>query len=100
MTGSQRFGWDPLTKQIRCWVFDSQGGFAEGAWTREGNRWIVKMSGVTREGKPASSTNITTMSSKDRMTWQSRDRLIGGDRMPDVEELPIVRKPPKPMTSN
>jgi uncharacterized protein (TIGR02246 family) len=97
MTGSQRFGWDPLTKQIRCWVFDSQGGFAEGAWTREGNRWIVKMNGVTREGKSASSTNITTMLSKDRMTWQSRDRLIGGEKMPDVEEVPIVHKPPKPL---
>jgi uncharacterized protein (TIGR02246 family) len=97
MTGSQRIGWDPLTKQIRSWVFDSQGGFAEGAWTREGKRWIVKMIGVTREGKPASSTNTFTMVSKDRMTWQSRDRLIGGDRMPDVEEIPIVHKPPKPM---
>ncbi|MGA2796998.1 MAG: SgcJ/EcaC family oxidoreductase [Thermoguttaceae bacterium] len=97
MTGSQRFGWDPLTKQIRCWVFDSQGGFAEGVWTREGNRWIVKMNGVTRDGKSASSTNITTMLSKDRMTWQSRDRVIGGEKAPDVEEVPIVRKPPKPL---
>ena len=97
MTGSQRFGWDPLAKQIRCWVFDSQGGFAEGTWMREGNRWIVKMNGVTREGKPASSTNITTMLSKDRMTWQSRDRLIGGEKMPDIEEVPIVHKPPKPL---
>jgi uncharacterized protein (TIGR02246 family) len=97
MTGSQRFGWDPLSKQIRCWVFDSLGGFAEGAWSREGNRWIVKMNGVTREGKPASATNITTMLSKDRMTWQSRDRLIGGERMPDTEEVPIVHKPPKPL---
>jgi uncharacterized protein (TIGR02246 family) len=100
MTGSQRFGWDPLTKQIRSWVFDSQGGFAEGVWTREGNRWIGKMSGATHDGKPASSTNITTKASKDRMTWQSRDRVIGGDRMPDVGEMPIVRKPPKPLTSN
>jgi uncharacterized protein (TIGR02246 family) len=97
MMGTQRIGWDPLTKQIRSWVFDSQGGFAEGAWTREGKRWIVKMIGVTRDGKPASSTNIYTFVSKDRMTWQSRDRLIGGDRMPDVEEIPIVHKPPKPM---
>jgi len=39
MTGSQRIGWDPLRKQIRSWVFDSQGGFAEGLWAREGNRW-------------------------------------------------------------
>jgi len=97
MTGTQRIGWDPLKKQIRSWSFDSRGGFAEGAWTRDGKRWIVKMVGVTHDGKPASSTNITTIVSKDRFTWQSRDRLVGGDKMPDIEEVPIARKPPKPM---
>ena len=35
MTGSQRIGWDPLKKTIRSWVFDSEGGFAEGLWSRE-----------------------------------------------------------------
>ena len=54
MTGSQRIGWDPLAKKIRSWVFDSEGGFGEGIWTREGNRWIVKRTGVTRDGKIAS----------------------------------------------
>ena len=34
MTGTQRIGWDPLTKKIRSWVFDSEGGFGEGTWTR------------------------------------------------------------------
>ena len=53
MTGSQRIGWDPLAKKIHSWVFDSEGGLAEGVWTRDGNRWIVKLSGVTRDGKPA-----------------------------------------------
>jgi uncharacterized protein (TIGR02246 family) len=96
MTGTQRIGWDPLGKQIRSWVFDSQGGYSQGDWTPEGNRWIAKMNGVTRDGKPASSTNITTRLSKDRMSWQSRDRVIGGERMPDVGEVPIARKPPKP----
>jgi len=56
------------------------------------------MNGVTREGKPAASTNITTMLSKDRLTWQSRDRIIGGEKMPDIEEVPIVHKPPNPVT--
>ena len=32
MTGTQRIGWDPLRKVIRSWVFDSEGGFAEGTW--------------------------------------------------------------------
>ena len=96
MTGTQRIGWDPLAKTIRSWVFDSEGGFGEGTWTREGNRWIVKRTGVTRDGKTASSTNIITQVSHDRMTWQSRDRVVGGEKTPDLEEIPITRKPPLP----
>ncbi|MGA2255775.1 MAG: SgcJ/EcaC family oxidoreductase [Thermoguttaceae bacterium] len=96
MTGTQRIGWDPLAKKIRSWVFDSEGGFGEGIWTREGKQWIVKMTGVTRDGKIASATNITTRVSKDRMTWQQRDRIVGGEKTPDIAETPITRKPPPP----
>jgi hypothetical protein len=96
MTGTQRIGWDPLAKKIRSWVFDSEGGFGEGIWTREGSQWIVKMTGVTRDGKIASATNITTRVSKDRMTWQQRDRIVGGEKTPDIEAIPITRKPPLP----
>lgn len=96
MTGSQRIGWDPLAKKLRSWVFDSEGGFAEGVWTREGNQWLAKMTGVTREGKAASATNIIIRLSKDRMTWQSRDRVVGDDKMPDLQAIPVVRKPPAP----
>ncbi len=97
MTGTQRIGWDPLAKKIRSWVFDSEGGFGEGIWTREGNQWIVKRTGVTRDGKIASATNITTRVSKHRMTWQQRDRIVGGQKTPDIAEIPITRKPPPPM---
>jgi len=96
MTGTHRIGWDPLAKKIRSWVFDSEGGFAEGLWTREGNRWIAKMTGVTREGKAASATNITTRVNKDRMTWESRDRVVGGETTPNIEPVAVVRKPPSP----
>ncbi len=96
MIGSQRIGWDPLRKQLRSWAFDSEGGFGEGRWTRDGQRWVVKFTAVTRDGKTASATNITTRVSSDRMTWQSRDRIVGGKAMPDVEPIPIVRKPPQP----
>ena len=98
MTGTQRIGWDPLAKTIRSWVFDSEGGFGEGIWTREGNQWIVKRSGVTRDGKIASATNIITRVSKDRMTWQQRDRIVGGEKTPDIAETPIMRQPPTPNT--
>src|SRR4029078_9540397 len=42
MSGMQIVGWDPGSKQIRSWVFDSDGGFAEGKWTRKGNRWVIQ----------------------------------------------------------
>ncbi len=95
MTGTQRIGWDPLAKKIRSWVFDSEGGFGEGIWTPEGNQWIVKRTGVTRDGKMASATNIITRVCKDRMTWQQRDRIVGGEKTPDIAEIPIARSHPR-----
>jgi uncharacterized protein (TIGR02246 family) len=96
MTGTQRIGWDPLRKSLHSWVFDSVGGSAQGTWAQNGNQWIVKLTGVTHDGKPATATNVITRAAKDRMTWQSRDRIVGGEVMPDVEPIIIVRKPPKP----
>ncbi len=97
MIGTQRIGWDPLAKTIRSWVFDSEGGFGEGIWTRVGKQWIVKKTGVTRDGKIASSTNILTRASKDRMTWQQRDRIVGGEKTPDIAAIPITRRAPPPL---
>ena len=31
MTISERIGWDPLSRQIKSWVFDSRGGYGDGA---------------------------------------------------------------------
>lgn len=96
MNGSQRIGWDPLAKVIRSWVFDSEGGFAEGVYSHDGDRWVIKLSGVTREGEPASATNVITFLGKGRISWQSRDRTVGGEASPDIEEVVMVRPPPKP----
>jgi uncharacterized protein (TIGR02246 family) len=100
MTGTQRINWDPCTKKLHSWVFDSEGGFAEGVWTRSGNQWIVKMTGTKRDGSVASATNVTTQVTKDRMTWQSRDRVVGDDLLPNIEKVVIVRKPPQPAASS
>jgi uncharacterized protein (TIGR02246 family) len=96
-SGSERIAWDPLTKKLHSWVANSEGGLAEGVWTRNGNQWVIKMSGVTGDGKPVSSTNVLARVAKDRMIWQSRDRVIGDELMPNIEGISIVRKPPKPM---
>src|SRR5262249_13252279 len=57
-SGTQWIGWDPQAKQIRSWVFDSEGDFGHGEWTRSGNAWVVKASGVTGDGLSTSATQI------------------------------------------
>jgi len=36
-------GWDPDRRQIRSWLFTSDGRFAEGSWSREGDTWTVQL---------------------------------------------------------
>lgn len=38
-------GWDPERRQIRSWLFTSEGRFAEGWWSRDGDRWTVRLEG-------------------------------------------------------
>ena len=94
--GTQRIGWDPRTNELRSWTFDSNGGFGEAVWTRDGNRWISKTTGVTHDGRAISATNILTQVDQDHATYQSRDRIEGGVTVPDIAEIPIVRRPPPP----
>ncbi|MGQ0634127.1 MAG: YybH family protein [Planctomycetaceae bacterium] len=96
MSGTQRIAWDPVAKQVRSWVFESTGGFAEAAWSRIADQWTLKARGVTSGGDVVSATNIFNRTSNDRFSITSRDRMIGGEVIPDVEEIMVVRIPPKP----
>ena len=84
-----------LSHQFKTWIFDSEGGFGEGYWTRNGDQWVIKAEGVRQDGQHASATNIITRLGKDRVSWQSVDRTIGGAAVPGVDEFTIVRKPPE-----
>jgi uncharacterized protein (TIGR02246 family) len=96
MSGSQLIGWDPRLKQIRSWVFDSDGGFSESLWSRDGERWVIKSSGVVKDGRAASATNVLTRVNRDTVRWTSVDRTLGSEVLPDAEEITLVRKPPAP----
>lgn len=98
-TGKQRLGWDPRQKQIRSWVFDSDGGFSEGFLSRDGERWVMKSTGVMKDGRTASATNILTRVNRDTIKWTSVDRTLGAEVLPDAEEFTLVRTPPQPRSA-
>ncbi len=95
MSGTQRIGWDPTRQQFKTWIFDTEGGFGKGYWTRTGDQWVIKAEGVRQDGQHASATNIITRLGKDRAHWKSVNRTIGGAAVPGFDEFTIVRKPPE-----
>ena len=94
--GSQRIGWDSQAEKFKAWTFDSDGGHSEGYWHRDGDSWILKATGVTADGKPASSTTHYTFVNPHTMTFQTVDHEVSGLELPDGPKLRIVKHPPKP----
>jgi uncharacterized protein (TIGR02246 family) len=89
--GTQWIGWDPLTKKVRSWNFESNGGFGEGSWTQDGAKWVAKSSGVLHDGKKVTATNILTRIDADTMSWQAKDRTEDGKALPDIKEIKMKR---------
>src|SRR5271165_5210653 len=82
LTVHGRVGLDPLARQFRCWEFDSEGGYGEGKWSRDVERWVIKHEGVRPEGTTASSTNIMTLVRPDLVRWVSSERILGDESVP------------------
>ena len=68
-SGTQWIGWDPQAQQIRSWVFDSEGDFGQGQWTRSGDAWVIKAGGVTGDGLTTSATQIIEPVNKDAVKF-------------------------------
>lgn len=96
LSGSQRIGWDPLNGQLRTWIFDSEGGFAEGFWEPTGEDWSLHAIGVTADGETASGSSIYKVIDDHTMTWQAVDYEVGGERMPDSPVYTLTRRAPAP----
>ncbi len=92
LSGMQIIGWDAAAKAIRSWTFDSDGGYAEATWTFKKDRWYVNNKGVLADGRKASMTNVIKPIDANSFTWQTIDRTAGGELLPNVPELLIVRQ--------
>jgi uncharacterized protein (TIGR02246 family) len=91
---TQRVGWDPVNIVMRSWVFDSTGGFGEGTWQRDGNKWVVGVTCILADGGTGGSTNVYEFKDNNTILYRSVDRNIDGQPIADVE-VKLVRKAAK-----
>lgn len=92
LQGTQVIGWDPAKKQIRSWAFDSDGGFAQGTWKRDGDRWVIHSVNTLPDGRKGVSTNLMRMIDNDHFGWSSIGREVEGELLPNIDEVEVARQ--------
>lgn len=87
----QVIGWDPRTGQPVSWHFDSNGGFGHGDWLKKDNQWLVKATGVDRDGDITGATNVISENGPNSFSWQSVDRSVNGVVFGDTTAVKVQR---------
>jgi uncharacterized protein (TIGR02246 family) len=84
-------GYDPVAGDLRSWMFDSDGGFGEGKWMREGNKWINSFAATAPDGSTSSAQHIITYIDDNKFTWESVNRQRDGEVLPNLDKIEVVR---------
>ncbi|MEM8678604.1 MAG: SgcJ/EcaC family oxidoreductase, partial [Planctomycetota bacterium] len=92
-SGTQLFGWDPLSQQIRTWVFNSDGSFGDGTVSKSDNDWLIKMNQIQSDGRLASGTNVLTRVDEDTLQIQKIGQSVDGEPVPASDPVNVTRVP-------
>jgi uncharacterized protein (TIGR02246 family) len=91
-SGTQMIGKDNVEGAIRSWVFQSDGEFGGGVWTREGKTWSVDVYGATAGGSELTATSIYVRVDANTYTWQAVDQEIDGEPIADTQPIKVTRQ--------
>ena len=61
------------------------------SWSLDGKRWVLDATGVRADGGETTATNILIPLDKDSFTWQSVERTLNGEPVPDVAPVKVTR---------
>ncbi|MCA9447006.1 MAG: nuclear transport factor 2 family protein [Candidatus Omnitrophica bacterium] len=102
MTALQMIGWDAVNGQIKSWQFDSNGAIGVGTWSFDGQKWLVNSETSLPTGQVIKETHVISKGENDTMVFESKDRTIDGEEIPDVREVTSVRAEmePQPESGN
>ena len=92
-TATEMIGWDPAAGVLRSWSFDSQGGFEQAVWNRDGDQWLIKVDAVLPDGNTATEQRILAVDSDGNLQSRIIEQQFGGRLLPGSEAITLVRKP-------
>jgi uncharacterized protein (TIGR02246 family) len=95
VSGFQMIGKDTASGELRSWTFESEGGFGEAMWSRDGKKWVLDSAGRLSDGSTMAATNVLTPLDQDSFTWQTVKRSIDGEEVEDLPPVKVTRGKPK-----
>jgi uncharacterized protein (TIGR02246 family) len=90
-SGVQIIGWNPEGGHVQSWNFGGDGGHAVGVWSAIADGWQAEVRGVTGEGTPTTAVNVLKKLDDKAYVWQSVNRTVGGQSVPDTDEIVLRR---------
>jgi uncharacterized protein (TIGR02246 family) len=98
-SGTELIGKDHARGVIRSWLFQSDGGFGGGVWTREGKKWSVDVRGVQANGRELTATTIYGQVDSNTFTWQAVNQALDGVPVADTPPIKVTKQKsaPEPM---
>lgn len=87
----QVIGFDPRSRRIVSWLFDSEGGFGRGVWSTDGKTWAVDQIRTSSEGRRIKSRSLLQPNGSDVFVWKSTGRSLDGLLIPDSDAITVNR---------
>jgi uncharacterized protein (TIGR02246 family) len=92
--GTQVIGVDPKSGAIHSWTFEASGGVGEADWRRDGDHWVLDVSGRLPDGSELTETNVLRRVNDRTFTWQSVNRSLGETSLDDLAPVKVSRVEP------
>ena len=84
--------WDPSTREVKQWGFNSWAGISEATIVKDGDKkWVERARGIGPDGIELSSKTVATFSGEDALTILVTDQKVGDDTPGDIK-IELKRK--------
>jgi uncharacterized protein (TIGR02246 family) len=92
-SGTELIGKDNSKGVIRSWLFQSDGGFGSGVWSREGRKWSVDVHNVKADGSELTATLIYIRVDPNSFTWHAINLAADGEPETDTPPIKVTKRP-------
>lgn len=90
-TSVEIIGYDPVNNHLKSWFFDSEGGFGEGFWREDEDKWVVHRDVTMPDGGKFSSEYRLSWEDMDHLIVETVSKSLNGQVLPNTKAFKMMR---------